>query len=478
MPPEETYPLELSDETFRSMIEKALEHLLAHLGSLDQQPVVGTEGGRELALELREPLPREGVPFDELLDLLFERVFPCTYNTASGGYLAYVPGGGIPHSAVADFLANGVNRFVGLWLAGPGIVQLEANVVRWFCDLVGYPDGAGGFLTSGGSLANLSAVVTARRERLPENFLRGTLYTSDQVHHSVTKAAMLAGFPVTNVRQIPTDSRFEICLDRLREQIATDRREGFEPFLVVGNAGSTNTGAVDDLEALATIAAKERLWFHADAAYGGFFALTERGRRALRGLDRADSVTLDPHKGLFLPYGTGCLLVREAAALKRTHSTAAEYLPQMQEDLDWVDYCEISPELSRDFRGLRAWLPLKMHGIGPFRAALNEKLDLAQEVARELKRVPDIEVLAEPPLSLVVFRLAPAEVPAEDLNRLNRDFLEEINRPNRVFLTPTTLPDGRFVLRICILSFRTHRRQIEWALEYVRQAAKKVLGVR
>ncbi len=365
--------LELSREELRALVEAATERVLDFVESLPKQPSADTEGSAELARSLVEPLPESGRPYAELLDLLFERVVTKGFGTSGPGYLAYIPGGGIVHSAVADFIADAVNRYVGVFAAAPGLAQIEANVVRWFCDIVGYPADAGGILTSGGSLANFSAVVAARRELLPEDFLSGTLYASDQVHHSVAKAAMLAGFPEKNVRIVPTDGAYRIRLDALEAAIAADRAAEARPFLVVGSAGTTNTGAVDDLEGLADLCARERLWLHVDAAYGGFFLLTEEGRRTLAGISRADSIVLDPHKGLFLPYGTGSLLVRNRDTLRRAHALSADYMPPMQDDSDLVDFNLISPELSRDWRGLRVWLPVAMHGIAPFRRNLQPK---------------------------------------------------------------------------------------------------------
>lgn len=460
----------------RALVDRAMDRIVAHVASLGDQPAGEYEGGRELARSLAEPLPETGTAYGELLDLLFERAVPCSYNTAGPGYLAYIPSGGLFHSAVADLISGAVNRYVGVWLAAPGLVQLEANVVRWLCEIVGYPRSAGGVLTSGGSIANLTALVTARSERLGEDFLDGTLYASDQVHHSVGKAAVLAGLRRRNVREIPTDSAFRLRLDELERAIARDRRRGRRPFLIVASAGTTNTGAVDDLGAAADLAAGEGMWLHVDAAYGGLFALTERGRSVLAGIERADSVTLDPHKGLFLPYGTGALLARDPGALRRVHGTGADYMPAMQEDPDLVDFCELSPELSRGFRGLRAWLPIKMHGIGVFRRSLDEKLDLARWAAGELRRIPGVEVLAEPALSIVVFRLRPPALDPGEVNALNRDFLGRINRRQRVFLTGTTLPGDRFALRICVLSFRTHRERLEMGLEDIRAAAKETLA--
>ncbi len=471
-PPERE--LELSPETMRRMIDAAAERVVDHLSGLAEQPAIDVEGGAELSRVLAEEPPESATSYDELLDLLFERVIPKTYNTAGPGYLAYIPGGGLYHAAVADFIADAVNRYVGVWLPSPGLVQLEVNVVRWFCRMVGYPEEALGFLTTGGSLANWTGLVTARRERLPEQFLDGTIYAGDQVHHAVVKSAVLAGFPAANVRLVPSDELFRVRLGPLGKAIREDRAAGKTPFLVVGSAGTTNTGAVDDLEALADLAAAENLWFHIDAAYGGFFALTERGRERLQGLERADSLVLDPHKGMFLPYGTGCLLVRDGAALHRTHHIVADYMPQFQADPDLVDFCEISPELSRDWRGLRVWLPLKMHGLGVFRAALDEKLDLTEWACSELEKLDGIEIVARPQLSVVAFRLAPRGLDREATNRLNRDFLERINARRRVFLTATTI-DGRFILRICVLSFRTHRERMEQGLDDIRAARGEAL---
>lgn len=461
--------LELSSGELRRLIEAATERIVEHIESLPRQPSANVEGGADFARSLSEPLPETGRPVEELLDLLFQRVIPKGFNTAGPGYLAYIPGGGIPHAAVADLIADATNRYVGVFAAAPGLAQLETNVVSWFCQIAGYPAAARGILTTGGSLANFSAVVTARRERLPDNFLSGTIYASDQVHHSIQKAAMLAGFPEGNVREIPSDERFRIRIESLAKAVSADRAAGFMPFLVVGNAGSVNTGAVDDLAALADLAARERLWFHVDGAYGGFFLLTERGRARMAGVERSDSITLDPHKSLFLPYGMGSLLVRDGDALKRAHAVSAVYLPSMQDDPDLVDFNQISPELSRSWRGLRVWLPFKMHGVAPFRRNLDEKLDLARWAADELRRIPGVEILAEPQLSIVAFRWMLPGADAETANRVNRDLMDRINGRKRIYLTGTMLGD-RFAIRICVLSFRTHLDRMREGMEDIRAA--------
>jgi aromatic-L-amino-acid decarboxylase len=465
--------LELSAKDMRALVDAATRRVFEYVESLSRQPSADTDGGADLARSLVEPLPERGRPYEELLDLVFDRVIRKGFGTAGPGYLAYIPGGGIIHSAVADFVADAVNRYVGVFEAAPGLAQLEANVVRWFCDILGYPPAARGFLTTGGSLATFSALVTARRERLPEDFLTGVLYASDQAHHSVEKAAMLVGFPAGSVRIVPSDDIFRIRLDALAQLVEEDRAAGRRPFLVVGNAGTTNTGAVDDLEGLADFCERERLWFHVDAAYGGFFLLTAEGRRRLEGIARADSVVLDPHKGLFLPYGTGSLLVKDGGALRRAHALSADYMPPMQNDPDLIDFNLLSPELSRDWRGLRVWLPIAMHGIGPFRSNLEEKLALTRWAAEELPKIPGIEILAEPQLSIVAFRFARPDLDAAAENAFNREFLSAINARRRVYLTGTML-GPRFALRICVLSFRTHLDRMRECLEDVRNAAEEL----
>ena len=465
------FPLEPSDNELKSLLTEAVGRVVRHVGSLPSQPADGSAGADALACALIErEAPEDGADAGSLLDLLFDRAIPASFNNAGPGFMAYIPGGGQPYAAAADLISAAVNRYTGVFAPAPALVQLETNVVRWFAHAVGYPGSAGGFLASGGSLANFSAVVAARHEKLPENFLKGTLYVSDQGHHCIRKAALLAGFPPANVREIPSDATFRMRLDALAERVSADRAAGFAPFLVVASAGTTNTGAVDDLDALAAFARRESLWLHADAAYGGFFVLTPRGRATLSGLSRADSIVLDPHKGLFMPYGSGCLLVRDPGALRRSHSVQAHYMPGMQEDADSVDFCEISTELSRNFRGLSVWLAVKLCGLSAFRASLDEKLDLALEAADAVRAIPGIVIVAEPQLSLFAFRYAPEGASVGETNRLTRELMARVNARQRVLLTGTLLGEA-FAIRMCILSFRTHRDRVGMALDDLREAA-------
>lgn len=416
--------------------------------------------GRELAAA---PMPDTGRPFHEVLAEI-ERAAAKGLDTAGPGYLAFIPGGGLFTAAVADLVACVTNRFVNLAAPAPAFVGIETAVVRWMAGLFDSPASAQGVLTSGGSMANFSAIVTARTDRLGERVDGGTLYVTDQVHQSVTKAARLAGLAASALRTVAHRPDLTMDPDALREAVRRDRAAGRRPFLVVGSAGTTNTGAVDPLDDIASVAAEEGLWFHADAAYGGFFRLTERGRALLAGIERADSITLDPHKGMFLPYGTGCLVVRDGERLRAAHAAGGAYLRDLAHDEGLPDFADYSPELSRDFRGLRVWLPLQVHGVAAFRAALDEKLDLAQMLARTLGTDDRIELPWDPRLTVVAFRLRGGDDDA------NRAFLERINASGRIVVSSTVV-DGRLFLRACVLSHRTHADRVAEAASIIRAAA-------
>lgn len=461
------YPLDPGPEQMREMGEAALAYLIGFIGGLDEAPASNAEGGPELARRLRSAPPEAGGLFEEALADIREAAAHA-YEPAGPGYLAYIPGGGLYVAALGDFLALGVNRYVGLWAPSPAVVQIEENVTRWLCSLFGYDEETSqGILTSGGSMANFSAMVAARHAKLGEDFLDGTYYVSEQAHASVTKAATLAGFSKRNVRLVPTDAELRMDPDALRRMVEEDRVAGHRPFLVVPSAGTTNTGAIDPLDAIADVAEAHGMWMHVDGAYGGFFVLTERGRERFRGIERADSVTLDPHKGMFLPYGTGALVVRDGENLRQAHYEGAAYLQDLAPAGELPNYSEYSAELSREWRGLRVWLPLRLHGVSAFREALDEKLDLAEVLYEGLKAIPELELPWAPQLTVVPFRLRDGDEGA------NKRLLARINASKRVFLS-STLVHGEYTIRACIVSHRTHRDRIDECVEIVRRALAEV----
>ena len=464
------WPLDLPEDAMRAMVDASMDRIEAFMATLSEQAVDrSAEADPEYISSLKEPMPELGGDFGQLLDMVFHDLAPLSLNPVSPGFMGYVPGGGIFHAALADLISNTLNRYTGVAGVAPALNQLEANVVRWFCQIMGYPAQARGFLTSGGSLANWSALVTARHARLGEDFSRGMIYTSDQAHHCVAKAARLAGFPAANVRVLPADADYRLNPVRVRDAIQNDRARGLQPAILVASAGTTNSGAVDPLPELAALAQEENLWLHVDAAYGGFFRLTGRGKQALAGIELADSLVLDPHKTLFLPYGTGALLVRDGSALKAVHSSSADYMPAMQEDEDLMDLCELSPELTRPFRGLRVWLPFKLHGVGVFRRYLDEKLDLARWIEAEIRKIPQLEILAPATLSILAFAVRDEGQSLAERNSDTRALMRHINDKQRVNLTGTLLKDV-FAIRIAVVAFRLHQERMNMLLEDLKGA--------
>jgi aromatic-L-amino-acid/L-tryptophan decarboxylase len=418
---------------------------------------------------LGSPIGEEGIVVDRVMEHLERDVIGPGGHPASGGALAYIPGGAIYHAALGDYLAAVTNKYSGIFFTGPGPVRMENMVLRWVADLVGYPAGAGGNIASGGSLANLAALVTAREAHglKGADYANAVVYLTDQAHHCIEKALRVAGMGEAPVRRVAMDEGYRMRPEALAEAMAADRARGLRPWLVVATAGSTDTGAVDPLDALAGIAEREGCWFHLDAAYGGFFLLTEHGRRVMRGIERSDSVVLDPHKSLFMPWGSGIVLVRDVGLLAAAHQAEGAYMQDALRSPGEVSPSDVSAELTRPFRALRTWLPLLLLGTRPFRAALDEKLLLARYFREEVREV-GFEVGPEPDLSVVIYRWAPPGVGLEEANRLNQAIVDGIRRDGRVFLSSTLL-DGRFTLRMAALQFRTHRRVVDLAVEVLRE---------
>jgi aromatic-L-amino-acid/L-tryptophan decarboxylase len=453
------------------MLDAAVDYVVSVVEALPDGPAYDGDGIAELLddPELSRPPGEQGRPLAELLEIV-DRAAAKGHVNPSGGHMAYIPGSGIVSAAAADLVADVINRYTGLADAGPGLVALESHLIRWLVTTFGLPDTGGGILTTGGSLAALSGLVAARHTQLGEEFSDGTIYLSDQAHGSIAKAARIAGFPARSLRTVPVDGDARVDARELARIIAEDRSAGLRPACVVGTAGTTNLGVVDPLPELADVAEREGLWFHVDAAYGGFFQLTERGRDRLAGIERADSIVLDAHKGLFLPFGTGCLLVRSEETLRKAHAGEAAHYLQDIAVRDLPNFADLSPELTRDTRGLRVWLPLHLHGVGAFRETLDEKLDLAQRAYDALSADDHLTVLAPPELSIVAFRvrLPGADAAAED--RATRAVVSGVNAEGRVFLSSTRVA-GRDVGRICILNHRTDAARVDEAVATIRRHA-------
>jgi aromatic-L-amino-acid decarboxylase len=457
----------------RAMADVVVGRCIAHIASLDRQPACGDVDAAALCRAMREAAPEQGVALGPLLDQLFADWIPRSFTAPSPGYLAYIPGGGLYPAALADFITDTTNRYTGVWQAAPALVQLEANALDWLRDWMGFPPESRGLFTTGGSMATFNAIVCARERHLGAEIRRGVLYASDQAHHSVLKSAKLAGVMPDRVRPIASDERFRMRVDLLEQAIADDRRAGLTPFAVVSSAGTTNTGAVDPLDAIADVCASAGLWHHIDGAYGAFFYLWEDLRGTLRGLPRADSLTLDPHKGMFLPYGTGALLVRDGAALRAAHEATADYLPAMPHPEDFYDPSQHGPELSRGFPGLRVWLSVKLFGAAAFRDAIGEKRALALDARRRVAELPGIVIDAEPDLSLFAFHLTWPGASRADEDAATAALMDKTTARGRVMVTGCTA-HGRILGRVCVLSFRTHQPQIDALIEDMAAAIEDI----
>ncbi|GAB3274567.1 aminotransferase class V-fold PLP-dependent enzyme [Parasphingorhabdus pacifica] len=436
--------------------------------------------GRRVAVRLREPRPPLlGTDLDTLLKEVFDTVMTNGMIHPHPGFLSHVPSGGLFQAAVGEFLARTLNRFAGVWAAAPGFTQIETNVIRWFCGMLGYGEGSFGYLTTGGSIANFMGLRCALEQQDEVSRRSATVYVSSQGHFSVAKAARMAGVETDRVRVVDAHPDHTIDVENLRERIEQDRRLGLSPACVVGTAGTTNTGAIDDLVRLGDLCRQEGIWYHVDACFGGFFRLTERGRALLSGIEQGDSIAVDAHKSLFLPHGTSALLVKDQANLRGAFEVpGAGYIPELTSDDDHVDFCDYGPELTREVRGLTAWLPIKLHGVLAFEQSLDEKLDLAADLAERLRRLDGIEVVERGSrhLPVVAFKLRAESGAEEEL--LNERLCELICARGNVYLATARLPREGLVIRACVLHHQTDKATIDqllddvaWSISNVRQEA-------
>lgn len=427
----------------------------AFLNRVSEMPTYsGAQVDRDMAIK------PDAQSLTHLLDLFKTEVTEKGIQAASAGHLGYIPGGGLYASALADYLVGVTNEYAGVHFASPGAVAIEHAVLDWLKAIFRFPASAVGNLTSGGSIANLIALTAARDKYRIKNELipKSVIYLSEQVHHCIQKALRIIGLEDVIIREIPLDEGFRLQLQVISEAIATDRAAGLNPFMVIASAGTTDTGVVDPLKALGELCQAEKLWYHIDAAYGGFFILVEQTKALFEGIELADSLVVDPHKGLFIPYGVGAVLVKDKAAVMQSQHYTANYMQDTISDAHPLNPADVSPELSKHFRGLRVWLPLQLYGIEVFKACLEEKLLLTHYFRQKLLAL-GFEVGSEPDLSVSYFWYPHPTDP----DSFNQKLMELFMADGDVFLSSTRL-NGHFVIRIAILSFRTKLETVDRAL--------------
>jgi aromatic-L-amino-acid/L-tryptophan decarboxylase len=487
--------LDIADEALRELSAMATALVSDYFRQVSELPVFPATSAAAASAKLLTPLPFEGVPLEQLIEDC-RAVIELSRHNGHPRFFGYVASPSTPIGAYADLIASTLNANVTSWRSAPAATEIERAVVRWLAELIGYSEDGHGLLTSGGSMANLNALFIAHRTKARADVSREglwrtnapmTVYASEQIHHSIPKAADVLGLGREQVRLVETDERCRLDVRSLREAIESDQRRGLQPFCIVASAGTVNTGAVDPLLEVARIAAEHSLWFHVDGAYGALAALDETKRALFSGLELADSVSLDPHKWLYAPVDCGCLLFRDADRARQAFasSSSAEYIKVQEEsDEESFAFWDYGVELSRRFRALKIWLMLRYYGARRISAAISEDNTLAAHLADLINAADDFELLAPVELSICCFRYLPPGTREKlstadatererinvELNELNAALMHAVQRGGQAYVSNATL-GGLYALRACITNFRTTRDDLRRTLDIIRDAA-------
>ena len=469
--------LQMSRTQMLDLGRKALELVVERMESLPGENAWEGEFRQVLEDQLLEDAPEDGRPAADVIERAARDVLPLTARNDHPRFFGFIPSSPTWPGVVADFMAAGYHINQCTWLVASGPSQLELVVIDWFRRWIGYPEGAGGLFTSGGSAASVDAFVAAREAAgHPE---RATVYMSDQSHSALARAAMIVGVRRECIRMIPSDARFRMDMDALARAVAEDRDAGFTPIAVAANAGTTGTGAIDRLEELADFCAAKGLWLHVDAAYGGFAVVTERGKQLLRGIERADSIGLDAHKWLFQPYEAGCLLVKDETTLKDAFAVRPDILQDTVWGANHPNFSNLGLQLSRSVRALKVWMSIQTFGMAAFRRAVARGMELAARAEEHIRASPVLEALNTASLGIVCFRVNPADEDLDEdvLDKINRTVLARMFWDDPAFMSSTLLR-GTFALRMCIVNHTTTWDDVRETLEAVERFGKEALSKR
>ena len=476
--------LDVTDDALQEISAEATKLVSEYLRTIAERPVRAENYAGKTTQAIDVELSAEGLPLDQLLAEC-RTILDLSRHNGHPRFFGYVASPSTPIGAYADLIASALNANITCWRSGPAGTELERMVVRWLGSLIGYDHQAKGLLTSGGSMANMIALLIANRRKSGADTSRHglwssgppmTIYASEEVHMSIPKAADILGFGRDQVRVIACDERQRMRIDLLRQRLEADLREGLRPFCVVASAGTVNTGVVDPLNEIANIAAEFGLWFHVDGAYGAPGVLDQRKKDLFAGLERADSVSLDPHKWLYVPVDAGCLLFRDAESAMAAFSTEdADYIKTHgYSDEEAFAFWDYGVELSRRFRALKVWLTLQYYGTRRIAEAIAQDISLAAYLGELVAKADDFELLAPIELSICCFRYVPrAGMTDTELNQLNERIMALVQKGGRAYVSNATV-NGRFALRACITNFRTTKADIEETIEAIRDAAKSL----
>ena len=446
--------IELSPEEMRALGHRVVDLMVEHYAGLADQPAFATAPRAQMEARLREPPPDAPRGWEATVERVAREVFSPMAHVDHPRFFAYVPGPGNFVGTMADALVSAFNPFAGAWAVAPGPAQVELVTVDWLRAACALPEGAAGLFVSGGSMANLTALAVARHRRLGEDFGRAVVYASDQTHSSIERGARVLGFRADQLRRLPTDDGYRLRMGALQAAVDEDAARGRVPFCVVANAGTTNTGAVDEMPRIAELCRARGMWMHVDGAYGAAAALTDAGRAALRGVEEADSVSLDAHKWLFQPFECGCVLVRDGDALRDTFRLVPEYLRDTDRATEEVNFRDWGVQLTRGFRALKLWMTVQVFGMDAIRQAIGWGMRLAESAEEDLRASDAWEVVTPAQLGIVTFRHrgTDAEAPASD--DLQRRMTAALAADGFALLSTTELR-GRTVLRLCTINPRT-----------------------
>ena len=470
-----THGLQMAPELMRDLARKAAEFLVERIERLPEGDAWEGDFRQELEKQLMEDPPEDGRPAAEVLERAARQILPVAVQHDHPRFFGFIPSSPTWPGVLADFLAAGWNINTVTWLVASGPSQLELVVIDWFRRWLGYPEGAGGLFTSGGSAASIDALVAAREAAgHPE---RATVYMSDQSHSVLSRGAMIIGVRPECVRTVPSDGRFRLDMEALAHAVAEDRAAGFNPIAVCANAGASSTGAIDPLEAVADYCQAEGIWLHVDAAYGGFAIVTDKGKRLLAGIERADSIGLDAHKWFFQPYETGCLLVKDASTLENVFALHHDVLQDTVWGTNHPNFADRSLQLSRSFRALKVWMSVQTFGLAAFRRAVSQGMELAARAEAYVRASPILAITNPASLGIVCFRIKPPDADLDEaaLEKINRNVLARVFWEDPAFVSSTSLR-GTFSLRLCILNHTTTWDDVHQTLEAIERFGREALS--